>query len=170
MTSENDYDFFLNNNPLVQKLKHDKNILSPEEIEELERIFREKFPTKNFETFLADHEIFLDDVCQNVPIFDTKLKKSYNPSVLNPIRRTKTDSFNMREFLQDSIQNNQLYYLNFDPEPEIENDDIFEDETNQISLAREALKDIAKIALFLSQQKKDIPYIILEVHQQRYIN
>lgn len=167
---EQDYDLFLNQNPLVMKLKMDKEMLSPEEMNELERYFKENFPTKNFYTFLADQDIFVDDVCQNVPIFDTKLKKSYNPTVLNPIQRKKTDSFNMREFLLDSIQNNQLCYLNFDPEPEIENDDIFEDETNRISLAREALKDIAKIALFLSHQKKDIPYIILEVHQQRYIN
>lgn len=163
-----EYDMFSSENPLFAKLIRDKDMLTPDEIQSVERDFKERFPHKDFNSFLADHDIFLDDLCLNVPIFDTKLKKTYTTNILNPIRRSKIESFNMQEFLTESIQNNQLCYLNFDPSPDLE--DFFEDSTPQTNLARESLKDIAKIALFLNQQKKDLPYVILEIVQNRYIN
>lgn len=170
-----EYQMFSHENPLFAKLIHDKGMLTPDEIQSVERDFKVHFPNKDFNTFLADHNIYLDDLCMDVPIFDTKLKRTYNANVLNPIRRSKIESFNMQEFLTESIQNNQLCYLNFDPSP-LELDSSFDDfsfeneSTQQINLARESLKDIAKLVLFVNQQKKEIPYTILEVIQQRYIN
>lgn len=165
--TEEDYGIFLHENPLLQKLIRDKNMLTPDEFQSIETDFKTRYPYRDFNTFLAENNLLSEDICTDVPIFDTKLKRTYNANVLNPIRRTKIDTFNIHEFLTESIQNNQLCYLNFDPSPDL---DIEEDETMQVNIARESLKDIAKIALFVNQQKKDIPYTILEVVQQRYIN
>lgn len=164
-----EYEAFMHENTLFQKLMQDNDMLTPDELRSVETAFKERFPDKDFNTFLTENNLFPEDICTNVPIFDTKLKRTYNTNILNPIRRTKIDTFNIYEFLNESVQNNQLCYLNFDPAPDLDYEDD-EHETTQASIARESLKDIAKIALFLNQQKKDIPYTILEVIQQRYIN
>lgn len=163
-----DYEQFTHENVLFQKLMQGNDMLTPEEFRSVEIAFKDRYPEKDFNTFLFENNLFPEDICTNAPIFDTKLKKTYNANILNPIRRTKIDTFNIYEFLNESIQNNQLCYLNFDPTPDVDFDD--ERENSQIMVARESLKDIAKIILFLNQQKKDIPYTILEVIQQRYIN
>lgn len=168
--TEEEYGIFLNENPLLQKLIRDKNMLTPDEFQNVEMDFKARFPYRDFNTFLAENNLLSEDICTDVPIFDTKLKRTYNANVLNPIRRTKIDTFNIHEFLTESIQNNQLCYLNFDPSPDLDFEDDGHEELQGSSIARESLKDIAKIVLFVNQQKKDIPYTILEVVQQRYIN
>lgn len=168
-----DFQHFINDSNVFRKLVRDSNILTPEEINELETDFLRCFPNKNLENFLIENNITLNkttDVCTDKPIYDTKLKKYYNPNVLNPIRRSKSEDFNLLKFLRESIQNQQVHYLDFDPDPEIDINYRFDDKNKEVIVAHQALKSIATMALCINQQRKELPYAILEVNTEKYIN
>ncbi|GIY41332.1 baculo_p74_N domain-containing protein [Caerostris darwini] len=109
------------------------------------------------------------DEC-NTSIFDPKTSKFYNPKVLAPIQRSKPEQFNVVNFLREKQHKQEMFYLTFDTEQEIDLDIPYEEKKKNDIIIDYSMKNIAKLALILNQQRKDIPYTILEVHSEKYIH
>lgn len=158
---------------LFKKLVDDSSSLTADELEEIKTDFLRDYPDSNFEEFLAEFGINLqNDVCFDEKIYCTRSKKTIVPQIYNALNKKQTSNFNMQEFLRESIANNQTYYLNFDPDPDfdMENEDDYQERNKQMILADQALKSIGTIALCLNKQRKDIPYTLMDVKAENFIN
>lgn len=165
------YQEFYQECSLFKKLVDKDSTLTHDEMEEIEKEFRKKFPEKSFQEFLTEYELNTDDVCLKEDIYDTTLRRSCLPHIYSAVNKKQTNNFNIQEFLRESIANNQTYYLNFDPDPEIDlDDDDFEERNKQLILADQALKSIGTIALCLNKQRKELPYTLMEVKAENFIN
>lgn len=171
-TENTTFNEFYNECALFKRLVDKDSTLTQDDMEEIQREFQKKYPEKNFQEFLTDCHLHEDDVCVDERVFDTSLKKMCIPHIYSAVNRKQTSNFNMQEFLRDSISNNQTYYLNFDPDPEfdIDDEDNFEEKNKQLILADQALKSIGTIALCLNKQRKEIPYTLMDVKAENYIN
>lgn len=167
-----DYKEFYNSCTLFKRLVNKDSTLTPDEFNEIQNEFKATFPDKNFQEFLTEFDIHFDDLCANQNIYDTSLKKMCLPHIYSPVNRKQTNNFNMQEFLREAISNNQTYYLNFDPDPDfdLDNDDDFEEKNKQLILADQALKSIGTIALCLNKQRKEIPYTLMDVKAENFVN
>lgn len=162
------YEDFYANCTLFQKFVDTRSLVTPDEEEEIEKEFKTKYPDENFKEFLIKHNLNNTDICSGAQIYDTRSGKNYNsPKILSPFRQ-KNNPFNMQEFLREAIANNQIYYLNFEPDPYIDVDDEYETKNKQ--LAHQSLKDIGEIALVLKGQRKEIPYTLMDVQAENYIH
>lgn len=179
----NEYDKFRKDCPLFQKYLNYRDTFSNEEMNDLLQEFNKRYPNKNFQEFLKENDttatdtcliddgiINDNDACFNQSIYDTKLKRYCTSNILGPLRRTKQEDFNLNNFIKESINNNNVYYLNFDLDPDIELDDRFEDKNRQMIIAHQALKSIATIGLCINQQRKEIPYQMIDIVAEKYIN
>lgn len=166
------YDDFYNTNTLFKRLVDKDSTLTPDEMSEIEREFKNAFPYKNFQEFLTENDLTIEDPCMEQNIYDTSLNKMCLPHIYSPVNRKQTNNFNMQEFLREAISNNQTYYLNFDPDPDfdMDNDDDFEEKNKQLILADQALKSIGTIALCLNKQRKEIPYTLMDVKAENFVN
>ncbi|GFX47227.1 baculo_p74_N domain-containing protein [Trichonephila clavipes] len=165
------------NDSIFQKIFSRTNTtLTPAEREEIEVKFKNIYPNEDLDEilkkFLENSDISQFDECNDIPqfdecsnkIYDPQAKKFYNPKVLSPIQRSKTEQFNVVDFLREEQQRQRMLFLNFDTEQEIYLDVPYEEKKKNDIIIDYAIKSIAKLALILNQQRKDIPYTILEVH------
>lgn len=166
------YKDLYNSSTLFKRLVDKDSTLTPDDINEIRSVFKNTYPDKNFEEFLLENDINIDDPCIGESIYDTSLKKMCLPHIYSPVNRKQTNNFNMQEFLREAISNNQTYYLNFDLDPDfdIDNDDDFEERNKQLILADQALKSIGTIALCLNKQRKEIPYTLMDVKAENFVN
>ena len=162
-----EYNEFLNQNALFQKFIEDRTSLSGDELEDMKVDFEKIYPRKSFDDFLIENHLSTESICSAVPIFDTRNKKTYNPTILSPIRQKSNNNFDVEEFVRDMVDKNREYELNFEQDPPIEID---EEIINQNILAHQSLKSIGELALFLNKQRKEIPYTIMEVKAENYIH
>lgn len=170
ITNNPDFLEFYNENELFRKFVNKDSSLTTTDLVMIKDEFTKKFPEKDFDEFLTHYEINDNDICLEQPIYNTKTNKNI-PLIYNPVNRKQTNDFNMQDFLRESISNNQTYYLNFDPDPEFDLDDEdFEERNKQLILADQALKSIGTIALCLNKQRKEIPYTLMDVKAENYIN
>lgn len=170
---KNKFTEFYNSCALFKKLVDNDSSLTAEELDEIKSDFSRIFPDSNFEEFLTEFNInSQDDVCFDEKIYCTRSKKSIVPQIYSALNKKQTSNFNMQEFLRESIANNQTYYLNFDPDPDfdMENEDDYQERNKQMILADQALKSIGTIALCLNKQRKDIPYTLMDVKAENFIN
>ncbi|GFQ81314.1 baculo_p74_N domain-containing protein [Trichonephila clavata] len=175
---ENTVDYIVENlcmnDAIFRKIFSKTNItLTPAEREEIEVKFKNMYPDKDLDEILKkfneNSDIPQFDECSD-KIYDPQSKKFYNPKVLSPIQRPKTEQFNVVDFLREEQQRQRMFFLNFDTEQEIYLDVPYEEKKKNDIIIDYSLKSIAKLALILNQQRKDIPYSILEVHSEKYIH
>ncbi|GBM91810.1 hypothetical protein AVEN_15692-1 [Araneus ventricosus] len=163
--------------------------LTAEERNEIECLYKDIYPNEEIYQLLGKHEIMNSDppiennddinMCAsqtqnykeecNVNIYDPQTKKYYNPRVLSPLQRSKPEEFNVINFLREEQQRQRMIYLNFDTEQEIYLEVPYEEKKKSDIIIDYSLKCIAKLALILNQQRKDIPYTILEIQSEKYI-
>ncbi|GFU55170.1 baculo_p74_N domain-containing protein [Nephila pilipes] len=175
---ENDTDDVIENlcrnDAIFRKIFSRTNVtLTPAEKEEIEIKFKTLYPNEDLDEivkkFNENLEVSQFDECNN-KIYDPQAKKFYNPNVLSPIQRPKAEQFNVVDFLREEQQRQRMLFLNFDTEQEIYLDVPYEEKKKNDIIIDYSLKSIAKLALILNQQRKDIPYTILEVHSEKYIH
>lgn len=167
---ENNYNFFLRTNQHCLKLRNTD--LTDEELAELQQTFVTQFPNKCFEEFLEKCKTQNEDPCFNLPIYDTRTKRSYIPKIIAPVRKKNIENFNITEFIKDMLSKHEMHYLNIDSDPDIDFDfdDIYENRKKQLIMSDQANKSIATLILFINQQRKEIPYSLMEVNAEKYIN
>lgn len=165
---------------MVDKLIHESSIfqkvfsntelqLNPEESEDVRRKFSEIYPNQDFKDFINRYNKKSEEECNSV-IYDPQNKKFYNPKILSPILKKKSEKFNVVEFLKEEQLKQKIIYFNFDVEHEVCLDVPYEEKKKLDIMIDQSLKSVAELALILNQQGSEIPYHLIEIHNESRVN